>query len=172
MNNTKVKFITRAGLIGALYVALIFPTFSLASGFFQIRLAEALCILPLFYVEAVPGLFIGCMVANFISGATLIDIILGALITLISAILTYLVGKLIKGDRPLIKFIIGGFFPVILNATLLPIIWYFAYGGFEVYYFYNFLSLLLSQSFSIYVLGLFVNTGVRKMLKKQSTEES
>ncbi len=163
MKDKKVQFITRAGLISALYVALVFPSFSFASGFFQLRFCEALTVLPLFFIEAVPGLFIGCIIVNLITGCALIDIILGALITLVASLLTFVVGKIIKNT--VLKFIVGGFFPIVLNAFLLPLIWYLAYGKLEIVYIYNVISLLISQSVSIYLFGIIVLISVKKLMK-------
>ncbi len=53
------------------------------------RVSEALCVLPCFTGAAVPGLFIGCLLANLLTGAALYDVIFGSLATLAAAAATY-----------------------------------------------------------------------------------
>jgi uncharacterized membrane protein len=84
--------IARGALIGALYVLLTLLTIPLGGGV-QLRFSEALCILPYFCPEAVPGLFIGCVIANLITGSIWLDVIFGSLATLAAAYLTYRMKK-------------------------------------------------------------------------------
>ena len=88
MNNKKVLFLTHAAMIAALYVVLTFISnaFGLASGAIQVRLSEALIILPVFTPAAIPGLYIGCLLSNLLCGGCLLDILLGSLATLIGAL--------------------------------------------------------------------------------------
>ena len=79
-----------------------------------------------------------------------LDIILGSFITLVAAVLTFFVGKLIKNTA--LRIVIGGFFPVILNAFLLPLLW-ILYGAVEYVYLLQALFLIISQSISIYGFG-------------------
>lgn len=81
-------YTTRGALIAALYVVLtlISAVLGLSSGVIQFRISEALCILPLFFPEAVLGLFVGCLISNLmVPGAVIWDIIFGSLATLIGA---------------------------------------------------------------------------------------
>ncbi len=75
-------------MIAALYVVLTFiaNAFGLASGAIQVRLAEALTVLPFFTPAAVPGLYVGCLLANLLTGGCLLDILVGSLATLIGAL--------------------------------------------------------------------------------------
>ena len=135
----------------------------IASGVIQFRLSEALTLLPLFFPEAVPALFVGCMLSNLLTGCTVLDILLGGLITLIAAILTYLLGKAIK--KRLFKIAVGGFFPVILNAIFLPLIWLLC--GIPIYFYpLQVLFLLISQSVSVYAFGVPLFLGVEKAKNK------
>lgn len=143
--------LVRAGLIAGLYVVLSLITMPIASGAIQFRISEALTILPLFYAEAIPALFIGCMLSNLITGCLVLDIILGSVITLTASVLTYLVGKIFK--KTYLKLLFGGFFPVVLNAVFLPIIWVAVYGALEYIYYLQVLFLLISQSLSVYACG-------------------
>ncbi len=151
MKKTLTARLTRAGIISALYIVLSLITLPISSGVVQFRPSEGLALLPLFFIEAVPGLFIGCLISNFLTGCILPDIILGSLVTLFSAILTHLIGRWIKNRW--IKYALGGLFPVVLNALLLPLIWLAFTESVEIYYF-NALYLLLSQSLSVYAIGI------------------
>ena len=87
MRNKKVLFAVQAAMIAALYVVLTYITnlLGLASGTIQVRFSEALCILPVFTPAAIPGLFIGCLISNLITGGIIWDIIFGSIATLLGA---------------------------------------------------------------------------------------
>lgn len=172
------KRICRAGVIAALYVALT-CAFGMMSyvGILQFRPAEALCILPLFYAEAVPALFVGCMLSNIISLYGVADIFGGSAVTLVAALLTFLIGKLFRESNEkawnhVLRVGLGGLFPVLLNALIIPVIIVYVGGfmdGFEtalIAYTWNFVSLLVSQSLWIYALGTPLYCLVYKMRKK------
>ena len=89
------KRLARAGIIASLYVVLSLATFGFSSGAIQLRLSEGLTILPLIFPEAIPALFIGCMLSNLISWCALIDIFLGAVVTLMAGFMTYVIGKIV-----------------------------------------------------------------------------
>lgn len=144
-------YITRAGIISALYVVLSLIVFPFASGAVQVRLGEAFCILPLFFPEAVVSLFIGCVIVNLITACAVYDVVFGGLITLVSALLTLVIGKAIKNR--LLKLLVGGSFPVFLNAFLLPVIWFFCYGQLEYLYILQVAFLFVGQAISVYGLG-------------------
>ena len=164
MSKTTKKLV-RAGLIAGIYVVLSLITFPVASGAIQFRIAEALTILPLFFVEAIPALFIGCMLSNLITGCFLLDVILGSVVTLVASVMTYFVGKVVK--RSALRIIFGGIFPVLLNAFLLPLIWIVAYGAIEYVYYLQVIFLLISQSVSIYAIGTYVYFAIKTKLKKE-----
>lgn len=156
--------LARAGVLAALYVALTFACIPVASGNIQFRISEMLTILPLFYIEAIPALFIGCMIGNIISGCVLWDIALGSLTSLLAAILTYATGRLVK-NVPL-KLAVGGLFPVALNAFFLPLIWWLAYGEQQIGYWLNVGYLFLSQGVIIWALGSILYVALRKVLQR------
>ena len=87
MKNQKVLYLTQAAMIAALYVVLTFVAnaLGLANGAIQIRFSEALTILPYFTPAAIPGLFIGCILSNTLTGCMIQDIIFGSLATLAGA---------------------------------------------------------------------------------------
>ncbi len=75
-------------MIAAIYIVMtmFINTFNLASGTIQVRISEALTVLPFFTPAAVPGLFIGCLLSNLLTGAMLPDVIFGSLATLLGAL--------------------------------------------------------------------------------------
>ena len=156
------KKIVRAGLIAGLYVVLSLITFPVASGAIQFRLSEALTILPLFFVESIPALFVGCMLSNLITGCFLLDVILGSIVTLVASVFTYFIGKIFKNTA--LKIILGGFFPVVLNAVFLPLIWIVAYGAIEYIYYLQVALLLAGQTISVYAVGIPLYFTVEKKL--------
>ena len=87
-NHAKVRYLCYAAIIAALYVALtlISGALGLASGAIQVRISEALCVLPFFTPAAIPGVTIGCFIYNLIFVGNPLDIIFGTLATLIGAI--------------------------------------------------------------------------------------
>ena len=87
MKNKSVLNLTQASLVGAMYFVLtwIANLCGLASGAVQLRLSEALCVLPYFMPAATPGLFVGCLLANLSMGSVIWDTLLGSLATLIGA---------------------------------------------------------------------------------------
>ena len=92
MRNKKVLFITQGAVIAAIYVVLtyIVSLLGLTNGVIQVRLSEALTILPVFTPAAIPGLVVGCVISNILTGAVIWDVIFGSLATLIGAIGTYM----------------------------------------------------------------------------------
>ncbi|MCL2253008.1 MAG: QueT transporter family protein [Lachnospiraceae bacterium] len=133
----KVLFITQAAMIAALYVVLTFiaNAFGLAGdNAVQVRFSEALTILPFFITSAIPGLTIGCLLANFLTGAHWLDIIFGSTATLIGAVFTYFIGKMArsyqKSKKPKANQIkwLAPLPPIISNAVIVPFILLFAYG--------------------------------------------
>ncbi len=86
--SNRITTITRGALIAALYVAFVFVFQPISFGAVQFRVAEALTLLPFLWIEAVPGLFVGCLIANLFGGLGPWDIFLGSGATLIAAVLT------------------------------------------------------------------------------------
>ena len=89
MKNKGTQFLAEAAVIGAIYVVLTLLFAPLSYGEIQIRFSEALTILPFFTPAAIPGLFVGCIIANLFGGAIPVDIIFGSIATLIGAVFTY-----------------------------------------------------------------------------------
>ncbi|HOQ14361.1 MAG TPA: QueT transporter family protein [Bacillota bacterium] len=111
----KTVLICRAAIIAALYVVLTYLSdiFGLASGAIQLRLSEALCVLPYFSFIAVPGLTIGCLISNILFGVSFYDVIFGTLATAIGAVVSYYIRKY-KYVVPLPT--------VVANAIIVPLV--------------------------------------------------
>ena len=125
-------YLTRGALIAAIYIALttLSAIVGLSSGVIQFRISEALCILPIFLPEAIPGLFIGCLLSNRLFGGVIWDILFGAIATLIGAVGARLLRKLPEK----LKFI-ATLPTVIANAVIVPFVLIYAYGAPDSYAF-------------------------------------
>lgn len=117
--NLNVLFMAQAAMIAAIYVVitLVFAPFSY--GEVQVRLSEALTILPIFTPAAIPGLFIGCLISNILGGCIIPDIIFGSLATLLGAIFTYTLRNQSKYLAPVP--------PIIANMLIVPFVLRFGY---------------------------------------------
>jgi len=113
MRNLGAKDVALAGMIAALYAALTILLAPISYGVYQVRVSEALTVLPFLYPMAIPGLFIGCLIANIFGGNGLQDIIFGSLFTLLAACLTYWTSK-IKTKK--LGMALAPLPPVIINA--------------------------------------------------------
>ena len=119
--NTKVGSLTLGGAVAAVYVllTLLAAALGLASGVIQLRLSEALCVLPIFFPAAVPSLFVGCLLANLLTGAVVWDVIFGSLATLLGALGTRLLRK-----KPVLALLP----PILANVLIVPFVLSYAYG--------------------------------------------
>ena len=153
MRDKKVTFIVQAAVIAALYVVLTFiaNALGLASHTIQVRFSEALCILPVFTAAAIPGLWIGCLLANLLTGAVIYDVIFGSIATLLAAVFTYL----LRNHK-----IACTFPPVILNMIIVPFVLVYAYGIPPVYFHnvnvtipFNAITVGIGEVISVCILG-------------------
>ncbi|MDO4293666.1 MAG: QueT transporter family protein [Eubacteriales bacterium] len=132
MKNKKVLYLTQAAMIAALYVVLtlLANALGLASGSIQVRFSEALTVLPFLTPAAIPGLFIGCLLANFVTGALLPDIIFGSLATLIGALGTWALGRLLvkRPEKKMLLTWLSPLPPIIANGLIIPPVLKYAYG--------------------------------------------
>jgi len=120
MKNITTKMMAQGAVIAAVYVVLTLAFAPISFGAIQFRISEALCILPFFTVAAVPGVSIGCLLANILAGAALPDIVFGTLATLIGAIVSYRLRNISKW--------LGCVPPILANAIIIPFVLKFAYG--------------------------------------------
>ena len=116
---TQTKMLAQGAIIAALYVVLTMIFAPISFGAVQIRIAEALTILPLFTPAAVPGLFVGCVIANILGGGIIVDVIFGSIATLIGAVL----GRMLRSNRWLVPI------PAIAsNTVIVPLVLRYGYG--------------------------------------------
>lgn len=150
----KTKKITQAAIIASLYVVLTFVAnaMGLASGAIQVRFSEALTILPFFTSAAIPGLFIGCLISNLITGGVIWDVIFGSLATLIGAIGTYCLRKY--------KWL-ASIPPIIANTVIVPLVLVFAYNVSEALP-YLALTVGIGEVISAGVLGMLLLNSLEK----------
>ena len=146
MNNIKTKQLVTGGMIAAIYVVLtvLAAQFNLASGAIQVRFSEALTILPVFTVAAVPGLTIGCLLANLLTGCAAWDVVFGSLATLIGA-----VGTRRLRNKPLLAWIP----PTVSNMAIVPVVLIRVYGVPDAWWFLV-LTVGAGEVLSCGVLGL------------------
>ena len=144
-NTTKVLRLVQAAMVAALYIVLTFIAneLGLASQAIQVRFSEALTILPYFTPAAIPGLFIGCLLSNILTGCALPDIIFGSLATLIGAIFTYKLRKF-KWLAPVP--------PIVANTVIVPFVLLYAYGIRPLWF--SFITVTIGEILSCGVLGM------------------
>ena len=159
MKTNKIRSIALSAIIAALYAALTVALAPISFGAFQLRISEGLNLIAFFLPEAIPGLAIGCIIANLLGGGVLADIIVGSLATLLAA---YCCNK----SRNLLT---SGIYAVLFNTLLVaPIIvyYYMGGGGSEVYLGYM-AVFALCEAVSVYVVGVPLALGIKKALKLQ-----
>ena len=153
--NKQIRFLCQGAIVGAVYALLTLATWTFSSMQIQVRLSEALCVLPLFTPAAIPGLFFGCFLSNILMG-NIIDAIFGSLATLLAALCTYFIGKLCKKKLRLflapLPAVVFGYGVVSFGEVtgVLPVLSLTA------------LSVFIGQTISCYGLGL----SLTKMLEK------
>lgn len=154
MKNNKVLFISQGAIIAALYVALthLSNMAGLASGAIQIRLSEALTILPVFTPAAIPGLFIGCLVSNLTTGCIPWDIVGGSMATLIGALGTYALRKYPHA---------ASVPPILSNTIIVPFVLAYAYR-FEGSIPYFMVTVGIGEVICCGIMGMILMTALKK----------
>ena len=147
MNKKNIYLLTQAAMIAALYVVLTFiaNAFGLANYSVQVRFSEALTILPFFTPAAIPGLFIGCLISNILTGCAIPDIIFGSIATLIGALGTWKlrgIGNVFLSPLP----------PILANTIIVPFVLRYAYGIRPLWL--SFLTVGAGEIISCGILGL------------------
>jgi len=118
-SQNRANTLTRAAIIAALYAALTLLLSPMSFGLVQVRVSEALTLLPILMPEAVPALFVGCLIANFLGGATILDIVFGSLATLLAAACT----RVLRG-----RLLPAMLMPVLFNGVIVGLVVRFAYS--------------------------------------------
>ncbi len=160
----KARFTTRAivnaGLIAAIYVVLTLIFQPISFGAIQFRIAEALTLLPILSVDAVPGLFVGCLLANWLGGGIWFDVVLGSIATLMAAVCT----RITRG-----KPAVAALFPAVFNGLIVGPVVYFAYVRAPgdptsiPTLLFNMATVAFGELVVCYVLGLPMLAGLKKL---------
>lgn len=153
------KLITQGAIIAAMYtvLTLIAASMGMASGAVQVRLSEALTVLPYFTFSAVPGLFLGCLISNLITGCAIWDVVFGSIATLIGAIITYAMRRKSKWLAP-----VG---PIVSNTLIVPFIISYVYNAKESLWFL-FATVGAGEIISCGILGMILLNALAKYSKK------
>lgn len=153
IKHLNVLFTAQAAMIAAIYVVLTILGASFSFGPIQVRISEALTILPVFTPAAVPGVFLGCLISNILGGCILPDIIFGSLATLIGAVFTWTLREKSKYLAPLP--------PIIANAIIVPFV--LKYGYMEPLPIpFMMLTVGIGEVLSCGILGLILHAGLNK----------
>ncbi|MBQ2310962.1 MAG: QueT transporter family protein [Firmicutes bacterium] len=136
--------IAHGAIIAAVYVVLCIIFQPISYGPIQFRIAEALTIMPLFTPAAIPGLFVGCILANIIGQGVIMDVIFGSLATLIGAVLGYL----LRRNRWLVPIP-----AVVANALIIPFVLRYGYGFTDVPIALEMVYILAGEVVGCYILG-------------------
>ena len=149
----KVLRITQGAVIAALYVVLTLVFAPISFGPVQVRIAEALCILPMFTPAAIPGLFIGCLIANLIGGGIMLDVIFGSIATLIGAVLGYM----LRNNRWLVPLP-----AIIANTLIVPFVLRYGYGVVDIAIPVLMFQIMVGEIAGCFVLGEILCTALQK----------
>lgn len=153
MKSKKLVFICQAAVIAALYVVLTYVFSAFASGVIQVRVSEALTILPVFTPAAIPGLVIGCLLSNTLTGCVLLDIIFGSVATLIGALGSYA----LRRHTWLVPIP-----PIVSNMVIVPFVLRYAYGATDAFPF-MIATVGAGEIISCYLLGMLLYGALKKM---------
>ena len=172
-NKKRVLALCQAGIIAALYVTLTYfaMLLGLDKNAIQVRFSEALCILPVFFPEAIGGLFVGCLLANVLTGAAALDIALGPVATLVGALGAYLIGVIIR-KKNLKSFFFKCLVPIptiLANTIVVPFVVYICYTAPSEQTLallpYYALTVFIGEVISAGILGMMLYAAVEKNLR-------
>lgn len=113
------RALARGAIIAALYACLTLLLAPISYGEVQLRISEALTLLPVLMPESIPGLAVGCLLANVLGGCTLLDIVFGTLATLLAAVFT---------RRLRANFALAAAMPVLFNGVIVGAVVHYAYS--------------------------------------------
>jgi uncharacterized membrane protein len=136
--------LTRTALVGGVYAATTIILAPISYGPLQVRVAEALTVLPFVSGPAVPGLFLGCLIANLVGPGGWLDVVFGSLATLLAAVMTRLLAR--AGAHPLL----APLPPVLVNAVVVPA---YLHVLFNLPYWLTAGQILVGQAIACYALG-------------------
>lgn len=167
--------LVQAAMVAAVYVVLtlLANALGLANYVIQVRFSEALTILPFFTPAAIPGLFVGCILSNLLTGCLPLDVVFGSLATLLGALGTYLIGKISRNaittgkgvSEPRRNFSIWKFLaplpPILSNTLIVPFVLAYVYQ-FEGSIPYFMLTVGAGELISCGILGLILLFSLEK----------
>ena len=158
--HSRTLFLCHGALIAALYVVLtlLAQLIGLGSGMIQIRFSEMLCLLPILTPAAIPGVTVGCFLANLLTGAVWLDVLVGPVATLIGALGTYLLRR-VRWLAPLP--------PVLSNALIVPFVLAYGYGAQEAIPLMM-VTVGIGEVLSVYVLGMIFLHAVERVAARGS----
>lgn len=153
-NRKKIVNLAIGAITAATYVVLTYiaSAFGLASFAIQVRFSEALTILPVFTPAAIPGLFVGCILANILTGCATWDIIFGSIATLLGALGTYFLRK------TKFAFVLP---PIIANALIVPPVLMYVYTLPGTYLYFT-LTVFIGEVISCGILGMVLKKSLDK----------
>ena len=151
-----VNALTRAAIIAALYAALTLLLAPMSFGLVQIRVSEAMTLLPILLAEAVPALAVGCLISNVLGGCTILDIVFGTLATLLAAVCTRLLRS-----KPLPAMLM----PVLFNGVIVGAVVHVAYTP-SVPLLLCMLSVAAGEAVSCLILGPMLLRAVKRIPSK------
>lgn len=161
-------YITKAAFIAGLYIVLteLSAQFGLSgTNVIQFRISEALTILPFFTSAAIPGLVIGCLLSNILTGAVVWDVVFGTVATLIGALLTYALRRY-KWLAPVP--------PILANTIIVPFVLRYAYGFGDAWWFLG-LTVFVGEFVCCGILGMLLLFALNRhpdfILDKKTPEE-
>lgn len=140
--------IARGAIVAAIYIVLCVALQPISYGVIQVRFAESLTLLPMLFPEAIPGLFIGALIANIIGPFGIVDVLGGSFATLVAAYFTYR----FKDTW------LGYLSPVIINAIFVS--WYL-HAFFDWPYWASVISIGLSEAAVVFTLGYLLVKALR-----------
>ncbi len=137
-------------MVAGIYFVATYFLPGLSYGQIQFRVSEGMTVLPLIFPEAVWGMTLGCLISNVFSPYGWLDMVLGTAATLIGGLATLFLGKILKNNRlrPFVSMIPT----IVANAFLLPVVWLLS--GTEEGYFILAVSTLVSETISVYLVGM------------------
>ena len=160
MKKLNIRGIAMSAAIAATYVIMTLPFASFSFGFIQFRIAEILTILPFYSIYAVFGVFIGCLISNFLF-SSFIDVIVGSLATLLAAYLTYKCKHML----------LAPVFPIIINAIAIGLMLAILSGSFSIVLMLSYMgSIAVSQFIICFAIGLPVMRVLNRYLFKNFTK--
>ncbi len=160
MKKIPVKKIAYSAVVAAMYFALTILLQPVSYGPIQLRLSEALVMLPYIMPESILGITIGCALANCFSVFSVYDAVFGTLATLVAGILTSRIKNRFLAGIP----------PVLVNALVLPLMWYLL--GVETAYYISLLSIIASESLVVYCIGIPLTALIQKKVPSLVTRRS